>query len=1246
MLNKNSLKELLSLLKFSENWKVWEKTVNWNKFFVDFDKWILWYPKWVIINDKTTSNFDKPENFVVFECVHRLVEKWYRPEHIELEKKWTLWHDAKWWKADICVTDENGNMLLIIECKTAWKEYNKAWKDTNNDWWQVFSYWQQERWTKRLSLYCSDIEDWELIYINDIINCSDDANVLLVAKKDDSILLYKNAKTAEELFNVWDETYWKQSFQWLIFWEDTQAYKIWVKPLRKKDLRDFKPEDRIVNRFEEILRHNNVSDKENAFNRLIALFIWKLYDEITKWNNDEVEFQYKVWTDTYETLQDRLQRLHRDWMRDFMEEEISYIENDYAEKLFANKLDWKQRKAAIEDLQNTIRILKFYSNNDFSFKDVHNEELFLQNWKILVEMVQLFEQYRIVYQWKQQFLWDLFEQLLNKGFKQNEWQFFTPTPITRYIWDCLPLEKIVLKEWKFNLPKVVDYACWAGHFLTEAVESINEYFKSQWNEELIKENNWVRESIFWVEKDYRLARVAKVSLYMNWAGKWNIIFWDWLEQYKEKWIENWTFDILVANPPYSVSSFKQHLKLKNNELEILNSISNDWWEIETAFIERIAQLLKPKWIAAVILPSSILSNGSESYINARKILLKNFYVCAITQFWSKTFWATWTNTVVLFLEKYDEPPKHYKIIEDTVDSIFEWDEDWWEDKEIFSQYLDKIWVSLDDYKNFISEKSSIEDLWKIEYFAEYVNEFLVKKESKKNDKKAIFYKKYKALEREKLYYFSLVYNQNTLIISSPSDNNEQKIFLWYDWSNRKWSEWIQITNPGWKLYNDYDRYAYDTLASAVRKAFDDRQIELENVVKYYKYSPLKDMLDFSRTYFDASIKTNVVKRIEFQSKYPLVNLWALAKISSWNSAPQWEHLFEWGKYNFFRVSDVAKYHLTKSLTESTTLLNDDWIKWLKKFPKWTILVPKSWASTYLDHRAIMGVDWYVVSHLATINVESKDILTEYLYEIFVNIKAKDLKPDSWYPSLNEADFSSIKIPLPPLDIQKKVIEECSKIDEEYNTSRMTIEEYKKKISDIFTKLEIVKGGGRLVKLRDICEKPMYWANVAAKDWDKRNDYRYIRITDIDDDWYLNDDWKTAESIDEKYILKNWDLLFARSWATAWKTFLYTDKIWKAIYAWYLIRFKPIEAEVLPKYLFLYTHTKEYLRWVERTRGGTAQPNINAEQFWSLEIPLPPINIQKNIIKEVENYEKEIEKAKQIMNSCFSRKQAVLDKYLK
>ena len=174
------------------------------------------------------------------------------------------------------------------------------------------------------------------------------------------------------------------------------------------------------------------------------MFICKLVDEIQKTDNDIVEFQYKVGTDTYESLQDRLQRLHKEGMEKFMREEIFYVSDDYAENLVKQYTKQKRVKM-IEELRNTLRILKFYTNNDFAFKDVHNEELFYQNGKILVEMVQLFQNYRIIGSADVQMLGDLFEQLLNKGFKQNEGQFFTPTPITRFIWDSLPLEKIMTK---------------------------------------------------------------------------------------------------------------------------------------------------------------------------------------------------------------------------------------------------------------------------------------------------------------------------------------------------------------------------------------------------------------------------------------------------------------------------------------------------------------------------------------------------------------------------------------------------------------------------------------------------------------------------------------------------------------------------------------------------------------------------------------------------------------------------------
>lgn len=82
-----------------------------------------------------------------------------------------------------------------------------------------------------------------------------------------------------------------------------------------------------------------------------------------------------------------------------------------------------------------------------------------------------------------------------------------------------------------------------------------------------------REKIFGIEKDYRLARVSKISLFMHGAGDGNIIFGDGLENYPDKEITPKSFDILVANPPYSVKAFKPHLKLLNNQLDILEKIS-------------------------------------------------------------------------------------------------------------------------------------------------------------------------------------------------------------------------------------------------------------------------------------------------------------------------------------------------------------------------------------------------------------------------------------------------------------------------------------------------------------------------------------------------------------------------------------------------------------------------------------------------------------------------------------------------
>lgn len=877
MIRKENLEDMIKAIGFvaGSGKKVFEKRYPEFDCMIEVDfngSGTINYPedKGMRITRKTTCNFSDPENFVVLECITRLMDKGYRPEHIELEREWTLGHEKKSGFADILVKDSDGHTLFIIECKTDGAEYKKEYNNTLNDGGQVFSYWQQERSCKWLAIYASNFDGSKVTYTTESIDCSDDANILVSAKKDSTIRLYKDAHTVEELYTVWDETYEKRFCGDVIFRDDSQAYKIGVKPLRKADLLDFSENDKIVNRFEEILRHNNVSDKENAFNRLIALFICKLVDEIQKGENDIVDFQYKVGSDTYESLQDRLQRLHKEGMEKFMREEIFYVSDDYAENL-VQQYTGQRRQKMIEDLKSTLRILKFYTNNDFAFKDVHNEELFYQNGKILVEVVQLFENYRIIGSNDVQMLGDLFEQLLNKGFKQNEGQFFTPIPITRFIWDSLPVERIVKKENGIEYPKIVDYACGAGHFLTQGFEAVNDCIRSIDSTYDINDS-WPEHKIFGIEKDYRLARVSKISLFMHGAGDGNIIFGDGLENYADKGVIPYSFDILVANPPYAVKAFKPHLKLKTNEFDILDKISNDGSEIETLFVERIAQLVKPKGIAAVILPSSILNKENESFICARESLLKNFSIRAIAQMGSKTFGATGTNTVILFLEKFNEPPKRLDLVIDSISSVFAMNDlSDWEDNEILSLYLERISVDAETYASFVKREKQCED-WKTdEYFKMYYEAFISSAEySSKVKQKSFaklsddeqnnwcnehFYNFAFAMEKEKMTYFALVYQQTTLIIAGPDDNKEQEKFLGYKWSNRKGQEGIQIIKQGGLLYSESDRKADDNASGLIRNAFYGKSYSVPSLDEYAYYLNLRDMLDFSALSFTKTIKT-------------------------------------------------------------------------------------------------------------------------------------------------------------------------------------------------------------------------------------------------------------------------------------------------------------------------------------------------------------------------------------------------------
>ncbi|MDX2128362.1 MAG: restriction endonuclease subunit S [Chloroherpetonaceae bacterium] len=149
----------------------------------------------------------------------------------------------------------------------------------------------------------------------------------------------------------------------------------------------------------------------------------------------------------------------------------------------------------------------------------------------------------------------------------------------------------------------------------------------------------------------------------------------------------------------------------------------------------------------------------------------------------------------------------------------------------------------------------------------------------------------------------------------------------------------------------------------------------------------------------------------------------------------------------------------------------------------------------------------------------------------------------------------------------------------------------------------------------LLENPQYGANEIGIERLSNTEPRYIRITDINDFGELeNVLGKTASVIEEKYFLNENDLLLARSGNTVGKSYLHKNVGYNCFFAGYMIRFKLDQTKVLPEYIFAYTQTEFYKKWIKAIQRTTGQPNINAEEYRSLEIPLPEKSTQDKIVK--------------------------------
>ncbi|EAI1051311.1 restriction endonuclease [Campylobacter jejuni] len=1110
MITKDNLKQVLENLGFKNKNENYVKTINNYTLLIDYKNQSINYPKEIKIHDKTTSNFSHPENFVVFECVHRLLEKGYKAEHLELEPKWNLGRDKKGGKADILVKDNEKNPYLIIECKTTDSknsEFIKEWNRMQEDGGQLFSYFQQEKGVKYLCLYTSDFSD-KLEYKNYIIQAYDNEEYLKEKELQNS---YKKSNNNIELFKTWKESYELQYFKQGIFEANVNAYKILEITPTFDNLKELKEEGKY-HEFAKILRKHNISGKENAFDKLVNIFLCKIYDET--FNKNNLKFGYfGVMADTYANMQDRLMWLYKEAMKEFLGEKITFVSNEDIEK------DFKQLKIKTlkEVMQNYIKELKFYSNNDFAFLEVHNKELFLKNALVLKEIVELFANYKLTQNSTNQFLGNLFELFLQKGMKQDEGQFFTPIQICEFIMYSLPLQEMLSKNSKAL--RVIDYACGAGHFLNTYANELKRYL----TEDELKEHY---KNIYGIEKEYRLSKVSKVSSAMYGQNEINILYADALASFElantnnlegekaKPQIESNSFDLLIANPPYSVKGFLETLsdkskntyKLFNDDINIETNNS-----IECFFCERANQILNDNAKAAIILPSSIL-NKDSIYKNTREILFQNFDFIAIVELGNQTFGATGTNTIILFLRKKETFKQENHLISQDYSLIKERIEaENLKDNESFYQnylntYCDFRKFDKELYSNFLNRNLD-SNLAELEAFKDYRNAFRQTSDYKKL-KESKIYKESKdkqdledkaflayaqAIEKDKLLYFSLSLNQEVLIIKSPSDIKEQKKFLGYEWSNRKGDEGLKelhepYLSPLFERGNPQNETKLNTLiCKAFLKTLSDIPKDLQG---YASKARLIDMMDFEKVEFNKAISLNVKSRDELNpfknSKFELVRLGEVCDLFNGYAFKKTDYV-EKSNTLLIRMGNIRPNgefdaeHKIQYLPDNFNnkykdyLLNDgdviiamtDMGNAMNILGVPTIVKNKNNRNFLLNQR---------VGKLFNF---SEKIIVQYLkYALSSNEVKKQFKLQGYgglQINLGKTQILSTKIPLPPLEIQKQIVAECEKVEEQYNTLSLSIEEYQKLIKAMLQKCGIIEDNQEyelnsiLDKINNLCK---------------------------------------------------------------------------------------------------------------------------------------------------------------------------------
>jgi len=358
-----------------------------------------------------------------------------------------------------------------------------------------------------------------------------------------------------------------------------------------------------------------------------------------------------------------------------------------------------------------------------------------------------------------------------------------------------------------------------------------------------------------------------------------------------------------------------------------------------------------------------------------------------------------------------------------------------------------------------------------------------------------------------------------------------------------------------------------------------------------------------------------------------VKLSEIALVGAGNSAPQETDDFSEDGPLFVRTSDVGEVKFG-TVVSANDRLSPRGAKGMRLWKSGTILIPKSGASTFVNHRVILGTDAHVSSHLATITADTAKADPRFLLYYLITVRAQDLIQDQSYPSLKLPEIGGIEIPLPPLAEQKRIValldEAFAGIDEAKAKVEANLQDaenlFKTHLTTVFTQRSY---GWKEKSIYEVCERLHQGLNTAGEKVQFFDSgYPIIQTRnieggkiDIDNKMkYMSEaDWQLYK---EKYRPEIGDVFFTNI-GTIGKTAIVTTERDYLIH-WNIFKLRPLPGEITPEFLRYSLEQLTLSGYFERMQKGGTVSFVTKKMISEAQIMAPNIVEQKDVTNMLDN----------------------------